>query len=548
MAVIMFYKKTYFLTLATIITLVGGILFYSYFSRIPVMPIASTSTKQPDPISHERQQSETAIAVPITNPVHVVTKRPVKKISPSKRISGRIQKKSSSVLLITKPEKKIQPKPTIIAPTVIQKDPLYWNWKLIDTNQIYFPSDFLWGVATSAMQVEGNCTNTDWAVWEKNKNIIPCGNACDSWNRYKEDIQLLKQLGVKSYRFSIEWSKVEPQQDVFDEAVLKHYEEICKELVKNGIKPIITLHHYTNPLWFYALGGFEKEYNTKHFITYCAKVFVRLHQYVHLWLTFNSPTSYVARAYYAHLTPPGIQNMQLMQEVLKNILDAHVQTYQSLKKLPGGSLCRIGICHNIYQVEPKNFWDKVSCATAYSCFNENVYQFFKTGHFKVSVPFKATVRHYNAGAPQSLDFIGLNYYSHGNMSGFDVKPYPGDIPTQNEIYTIYPEGLYRALQEINKELAAPLHIPIYITENGIATANDDHRKLFFERYLYALSYAINTGIPVKGYTVWSLIDNYEWGSYDINYGIYAMDFKTLERSKKPRAGAHYFIDVVKKFS
>lgn len=434
------------------------------------------------------------------------------------------------------------------APPCIQKDPLKWDWAQINIHNLYFPPNFLWGVATAAHQVEGNCSNNEWSIWEKDESIIPAGNACDHWNRYKEDIQRIKNLGVTAYRFSIEWSKIEPQKGSFNEAALTHYENVCKELVQQGIKPVITLHHYTNPLWFYYLGAFEKAENISYFVIYCKKVFERLHPYVSLWLTFNSPTSYAARAYYAQLAPPCIKDMQRMEEVVKNILEAHVQTYDALKHMPGGSTAQIGICHNIYQVEPKNFWDKISCNTAYTLFNESIYQFFKTGNFKVSIPFKANVHHYNAHAPQSLDFIGLNYYSHGLISGFDIQPYPGEPATQNKIYTIYPEGLYRALHELNKELAQPLDIPIYITENGIATNNEHQRQLFFERYLYALSCAVANGIPVKGYIVWALMDNYEWGAYDTNYGIYAVDFETQERSKNPRKGAEHFIKVVKQFS
>ncbi len=437
---------------------------------------------------------------------------------------------------------------SIPSPKIKNKAPLAWDWNGIDTSKIYFPKDFLWGVGTSAHQVEGDCTNNDWAAWEPTQSFEPTGNACEHWKNYKHDIQLIKQLGVQSYRFSIEWSKVEPKEGSFNPMALKHYEDVCKELVKNGIKPVITLHHYTNPIWFIQKGGFERIENAKYFVRFCTKVFEQLNPYVHLWLTFNSPTSYVARAYHAKMAPPGVENMQLMQEVLKNMLEAHVQTYHALKKLPHGKEARIGICHNIYQVEPKNFWDKAGCSTAHSLFNENVYQFFKTGNFKASVPFKVSLSYSNPKAKNALDFIGLNYYSHGLMNGFNIEPYPGEIKTQSLIYTVYAEGLYRALQELTKELAKPLNIPIYVTENGIATNNEKDRETFFKHYLFALSYARSVGCPVKGYMVWSLMDNYEWGTYDTRYGIYSVDYATQERGKKPKKGAEYFVNTVKKFS
>lgn len=427
--------------------------------------------------------------------------------------------------------------------------PLYWDWSLIDEQQVSFPEDFLWGVATSAHQVEGNCTHNDWCLWEADGNVQEItGAACDHWNRYKEDIALMKSLGINTFRFSIEWSKIEPKPGIINQEALAHYEDVCKELVSAGIKPLVTLHHYTSPAWFALKGGFEEEDNVTHFVNFATIVFERLHPYVHAWLTFNSPTSYVARCYYKKMAYPGGKaSMQRAQEVLKNILNAHVQTYHTLKQLDGGATSRIGILHNIYQVEPGTGWfDSMGCKAARSLFDENVYQFFTTGTVKISVPFTAKISYRNPQAPQSLDFIGLNYYSHGLMQNRDVAAYPGDAPTDNEIYTIYPEGLYRAIVDISDNLAKPLGIPIYITENGISTSNEKDRELFFKRYLYALSQALHEGHDVRGYIVWSLMDNYEWGTYQKKYGLCSVDYATQKRSLKP--GSQYYIDVIKNHS
>ena len=461
----------------------------------------------------------------------------------------RVTRKSSrppktSTKIMTTP-KRVSPI-TIPAPIVLQKNPLYWDWNEIDTSKLYFPEGFLWGVATSAHQVEGNSTNNDWSEWEKNHGKTKTGLACDHWNRYKEDIQLIKENKFNTYRFSIEWSKIEPKPGQFDENALKHYEDVCKELAKNNIKPFIVLHHYTLPLWFSKMGGFEKIKNISHFVTYSKKVFERLNKYNPLWLTINCPTSYVARAYHKKMSPPGKDNMQLMQEVLKNMLEAHVQVYHALKALPGGKDAQIGFNQNIYHIEPKHFWDKSGAGYAYSLFEGNIYNFFKTGQFNAHVPFKVSLRYANPKAKGALDFVGLSYYSHGQMTNFNVGLYPGDLPTQTDVYTIYPEGMYRAVMHVTQEFANPLKVPIYITENGIATNNEKHSALFFERYLFALSYAMSQGAPVKGYIVWTLLDNYEWGTYDIKYGLYAVDFKTLERSKKPREGTKPLLEVVNK--
>lgn len=435
----------------------------------------------------------------------------------------------------------------VYRPAVVKSTtPLYWDWAAMNETAINFPQNFLWGVATSAHQVEGNCTTNDWCLWEADGNAPEItGAACDHWNRYKEDIALMKSLGITTFRFSVEWSKIEPKPGIIDTAALDHYEDVCKELVAAGIKPLVTLHHYTSPAWFALQGGFEEEENSAHFVKFATVVFKRLHPYVYAWLTFNSPTSYVARCYYKQMAYPGGKaSMQRAQEVLKNILNTHVQTYHALKQLDGGAASRIGILHNIYQVEPGSGWfDSMGCKAARSLFDENVYSFFTTGQVKVTVPFTAKLKYSNPQAPQSLDFIGLNYYSHGLMQNRDVAAYPGDVPTDNDIYTIYPEGLYRAVVDISENLAKPLGIPIYITENGISTTSEHDRELFFKRYLFALSQAINEGHDVRGYIVWSLMDNYEWGTYSKKYGLCSVDYATQKRSLKP--GSQYYIDVIK---
>lgn len=464
---------------------------------------------------------------------------------PSARIvkkTSRSPIKKSTNVSSTQPSAAI----AISTPTIKQKNPLYWDWNLINTAQAYFPKGFLWGIATSAHQVEGDCIN-DWIEWEKKHCTDKTGKACDHWNRYKEDIQLIKENKFNTYRFSIEWSKIEPKPGLYDENALKHYEDVCKELAKNNIQPLIVLHHYTLPCWFAAKGGFEKIQNISHFVSYATKVFDRLKKYNPMWLTINSPTSYVARAYHKKLAPPGKENMQLMQETLKNMLEAHVQTYHALKALPGGKDAKIGYSHNIYFIEQKNFWDKTGAGYAYKLFDSNIYTFFKTGQFNVHIPFKVSLKYSNPKAKSALDFVGISYYSHGLMNNLNVGLYPGDLPTQTDVYTIYPEGMYRAVMQITHEFANPLNVPIYITENGVATNNEKHRALFFERTLFALSYAINQGCPVKGYVAWSLMDNYEWGTYGMNYGLYGVNFTTLERSKNPREGFKPLLNAINTF-
>jgi len=438
---------------------------------------------------------------------------------------------------------------------------LRWDWDRIDTSveNLYFPQDFLFGVATSSYQVEGGCTNNQWVAHEcktrdkkgRLRMPEPSGVACDHWNRYEEDVQLIKNVNANAYRFSVEWSKIEPREGQFNEEALQHYADVCDELLRNGIKPILTIHHYTEPIWFFERGSFEKEENIKYYVRFAEKLFERLGNRVHLWITFSSPIGYSMKGYCTGEQPPYKKNTQLATEVLKNLLEAHVQAYKKMKSLPGGQDAQIGISKTIYQLDPVNSWDvlaKLYTSIANKLKDKPIYEFFTTGTFKVKIPFMVNVKHVNECAPKSLDFIALSYYSHGGVKGFKTCRYPGEAGVRKANQTLYAEGLYRALEELSENVAEKLHIPIYITENGYAFPEIDMRDLFLKRYLYAVSEAIKAGIDVRGYVYWSLMDNYEWGSYDDRYGLYWVDFKngTLERTLKP--SAQHFIDVAGRFA
>jgi len=435
---------------------------------------------------------------------------------------------------------------------------LHWDWNKIDTANIDFPPEFLWGVATAAHQVEGNGANNNWSAWEKArddggqpriKNDQKAGLACDHWNRYREDILLMQKLGVKAYRFSVEWSKIEPRAGEFDRAALQHYKEVCEALLAAGIKPVITLHHFTHPNWFEQKGAFEKTENISLWLRFCELVFQALQDKVHLWCTINEPEVYASQGYFMGVFPPGKKDPQLAGVVLKNLLEAHTKVYQALKDLPNGGKAQIGLVKNIFQFDPYhrwNFFDWLISRQFNDLFTNGIISFFKTGHFDFSLSSMANVKHFNAEAPRTLDFIGLNYYSHmlvkfqwNRKEFFAFERRPGAIMTDMP-FPIYAEGFYRAIKTV-----AQLGVPIYITENGIADAKDDRRDLFIRRYLYALSQALTDGCDVRGYFYWSLLDNFEWADgYDMKFGLYQVDFTTQKREL--REGAKHFVRIVKR--
>ena len=431
---------------------------------------------------------------------------------------------------------------------------LRWNWDDISTEAMSFPSSFIWGTATAAHQVEGNCIN-NWSEFEKGskdngqpniKDAQQSGIACDHWNRYPEDIKLIKDLGISHYRFSVEWSKIQPVQDTYDPTVLDHYSKMIDKLIENNITPVLTLHHFTHPLWFDRLGAFEKKENISLFVSFCRRVFDEYSNKVEYWCTINEPAVVATQGYFSGMFPPGKKDLQLSAVVLKNLLEAHVQVYHALKKMENGSKVKIGLVKKINQFDPWRRWhilDWVITNSVNHFFNGSTIDYLRTGIFKIRIPGLAWIYHKNPQAVNSNDFFGLNYYSHNHLKmklslkePFTLK-YPDEDILTDMPYTIYGEGLYRAIQSVSV-----LDLPIMITENGIADAGDNRRELFIKRYLYAVAKAIEDGFNITGYFYWSLMDNFEWAfGYDMKFGLFSVDYKTQERSLRNSAKAYIHV-------
>ena len=435
---------------------------------------------------------------------------------------------------------------------------LEWNWSKIDTKSFAFPENFIWGTATSAHQVEGGNVNNNWYVFENDfkKNNIPnihngdkSGLASNHWNLYLEDIQLMKELGVDHYRFSIEWSKIEPKKGVFDNSTVEHYKKKIDALVKNDITPVITLHHFSNPIWFEEKGAFEKSENIMDFVHFSEFAFKKFSDSVLFWCTINEPMVYVSEGYFNAEFPPGKRNPVLASKVLKNMLNAHVLVYRTLKSMPNGNDVKIGMVKNIFQFDPFNRinpLDLYMSSLLNDIFTNEPIKFFAEGKSTFFMPGLVKDNIDNQDAKGTLDFIGLNYYSRFHVKGnlnlnepFVFQTRKQDTQTDMN-YPIYPEGIYKALKTISK-----LNVPIYITENGVADSSDKIRSKFIDQYLYATNKALLEGVDVKGYFYWTLMDNFEWAKgYSMKFGLYEVDFKNQER--KLRQGSKSLINIIKR--
>ena len=355
-------------------------------------------------------------------------------------------------------------------------------------NNLKFPKDFLWGAATSAYQVEGGIDNCDWA------KIFPAGKACDHYNRFEEDFDIAKSLGHNAHRFSIEWSRIEPEEGKFSEKEIEHYREVIKALRERGIEPFVTLWHWTLPLWIRDIGGWENKDTAEHFLKYVFRITHALED-VRFWITLNEPEIYASNSYLKGIWPPQKINPIAYFKVINNLIKAHKKSYKIIKAINPDE--HIGVAKNNIYFEG--------------------WQFFLIDWFWNKY-FLNKIKDYH-------DFIGLNYYFH--------RRFPKN---KNEIvsdmdWEIYPEGIYHVLKNLKKYSK-----PIYITENGLADAKDEKRTIFIKEHLRWVHKAIEEGVDAKGYLHWSLLDNFEWDKgFWPRFGLVEMDYQTMERKIRPSA-------------
>jgi len=401
----------------------------------------------------------------------------------------------------------------------------HYTWQQIDLEQLKFPSNFNWGSATAAHQIEGNNTN-NWSSFEERTGIEKSAKACEHWQRWREDFNLLSELGVDSYRFSIEWSRIEPEQGEWNEAVVSTYSEMVDDLLQRGIKPMVTLHHFTHPIWFEELGGFSKKENLEHWVNYCERIFDVLSDRVKDWCTINEPEVFSIMGYFMGLFPPGRESIRKTLRVMRNMMSAHALAYRSLKSRRPDT--RIGLAKNVTLFDPLRRWNLVHWITA------KVLNHLWNGIWISSIKRGRMLGRRVEYAKGSVDFVGLNYYTHVLASPFMPRTIEVDLPKRKHQimtefgYPMYAEGLHRAI-----EMIAVLKVPIEITENGVADESDSLRPEHLRRHLLVLSQAIEEGYDIRSYHHWSLMDNFEWAEgYKLRFGLFSVDYDTQERTMR----------------
>src|SRR3989344_4272095 len=388
--------------------------------------------------------------------------------------------------------------------------------------KLEFPKGFFWGAATSSHQVEGNNHN-DWTAWEKAnaerlskesdgkyppENYIS-GRACDHYNRFREDFDIAKSLNHNAHRFSIEWSRVEPEEGKWDEKEIEHYRQVIAALRERGIEPFVTLWHWTIPVWFRDKGGWASKKSPEYFKRFSERM-VKEFPDIDFWITLNEPDDiYSIFAYLKGKFPPGEKSILKTIIVLKNLVAGHNAAYVAIRDKNPRAM--VGFANNTIYFESQGL-----ISTVFKVFANAFWNFWF---------LRKTLKH--------CDFIGCNYYHHNILKGFKYNQNENNV-TSDVGWEICPAGIYHVLKSLKK-----YNKPIYITENGIADSSDANREKFIKEHLRWTHKAISEGVDVRGYLYWSLLDNFEWSSgFWPRFGLVDVDYKTLERRIRQSAWAY----------
>ncbi len=398
-----------------------------------------------------------------------------------------------------------------------------------------FPHDFFWGASTSAHQVEGGNIHNDWWLAEQNGAFKePSDQACRHYELFREDFAIAKELGHNCHRFSIEWSRIEPQEGKFQDSEIQHYHKVIAELRNLGMEPVVTLHHFTNPLWFSQKGGWTKFKLQGYFLRFVEKMVREFSGEVKFWITINEPLVYSSHAYLLGCWPPKERSLFKTVKVTLNMAQAHIKAYSLIHKIyQDKALARpmVSIAANLQAFELclPTLKNKLAVYLRHKLYNL----------YFIEVLLRK----------KTLDYVGVNYYSRNlvDVESWGIRHLLVDTCKHNHHplrknslgWDIYPQGLYKLLISIKK-----YNLPVFITENGICTEDDDLKWDYIREHLEQVYRAMEEGANVLGYIYWSLIDNFEWAEgFAPRFGLVDVDYQNQKRTI--RASARKLAEVSK---
>jgi len=400
----------------------------------------------------------------------------------------------------------------------------------------HFPKGFLWGTATASHQVEGNNTNNQWWQWEQDGHTNgTSGLAADWWGgRWREDFDRASETGQNAHRLSVEWSRIQPTPDTWDEEALERYRLILRGLHERGLTPMVTLHHFSDPIWLQD--GWETEDVVKLFDKYVRKVVDALKEYVNMWVTINEPNVYALSGYVVGVFPPGKKDLKLSMRVLGNMVKAHAAAYRAIHELQPEA--KVGYALHYRPMVPRRSWsplDRIMRNIRYNGVNMGFPTAISSGVMRSPVG--------NQNIPEAKgtqDYLGLNYYSVDTV-WFDITK-PGELFTNSgfpkdadlsdtEFIANIPSGIFNSIKWATRIYP---NLPIIITENGVEDLDDHLRPRYLAQHIHQVWRAVNFNWQVKGYFHWSLIDNFEWErGWTQRFGLWGLDTETQKRIKRP---------------
>ena len=413
------------------------------------------------------------------------------------------------------------------------------------------PVPFRWGVATAAHQNEGDNTNNQWAAWERQEGRIQngqlSGKATGWWDLAEAaaDFDRAADLGLNSLRLSVEWSRIEPEEGVFSATGLRRYHEMIGLLCERGLEPMVTLHHFTDPMWLAWLGGWENPRVGDYFGRFVARVVDALGDQVHIWCTINEPLVYAYSGYLEGSFPPGARSLPRASRVLRRMMLAHGRAYRVIHAAQNDAM--VGIAHHMQVMLPAHpgwLLDRYATRLADHLANGTSLTAVLLGRLTPPIGWGETVPE----LIDSADYMGLNYYSTVRATFDPTRPAElftrrfldphgelSELTKSGQHFSeINPRGMYLALKRLSAYKK-----PIYITENGLPDRLDAIRPRFIATHLAEAWRAIQEGADVRGYYHWTLVDNFEWSEgYNLKFGLFEMDPETRARTSRTSAAVY----------
>ena len=398
-----------------------------------------------------------------------------------------------------------------------------------------FPKNFLWGTATAGHQVEGNNVNSDYWFLEHLPSFPifkePSGDACDHYHLYPTDISMLAALGFNAYRFSVEWSRIEPAEGAFSRAELEHYRRMLAACKENHLTTLVTYSHFTAPLWFSSKGGWESTASADLFARFCERTTRHLGDLVDFAATFNEPGNPYLLRWFA--VPQGYQlGPGSASEAFQRSLTA-LRTKEGLKNFsafmfgdPVSTRANMIAAHAKGKAAIKSVRSSLPVGLTLAVEDDQPVGSNSRIEEKRSEVYSPWIE-----VAKADDFLGVQSYTRERIADKQLPPPAGaEITTSGMEF--YPEAIEGALRFV----ASRVGIPLIVTENGVATVDDERRRVYYRRALEGVYRAISSGIDVRGYVAWSLLDNFEWmAGYGPTYGLVAVDRDTQQRTIKPSA-------------